>query len=254
MDISVQDFFKSMRLDNPPSFSDYERITPCVIQFANALSQVTYNSVYLIDYYKQGFLYVFDNPLFLCGKTAKQVQQAGYLFYFKNVPDEDVKLLLKINQVGFTFYKNLALEDRLNYSISYDFRLKHSNGRLFPINHKLVPLVLDNAGGIWIALCIVSASSNAKPGSIFIKSAVENKLLEYDMATDKWNEFEVTKLNIQEKQVLLLSVQGLTVEKIAEKLFLSKDTIKFYRKNLLKKLNASNISEAIITAENFGII
>ena len=42
-----------------------------------AFARVTYQSVYLIDYYRQEILYVSDNPLFLCGHTAKEVKELG---------------------------------------------------------------------------------------------------------------------------------------------------------------------------------
>ncbi|MBS1668908.1 MAG: helix-turn-helix transcriptional regulator [Bacteroidetes bacterium] len=254
MGITIYDFFKPVNLTSPPSSADYERIVPLLIDYSETFARTTYNSIYLIDYYKKGFLYVSDNPLFLCGKTAKQVKQCGYLFYFKNVPEEDVELLLKINEVGFEFYNSLPLEERKDYSISYDFRLRQPNGSLLLINHRLSPLALDSNGGIWIALCVVSPSSNLNAGNILLKNALTNKLLEYDLTENKWKEGRIIKLNNQEKQILLLSIQGHTVEKIAQQIFLSPNTIKFHRKSLLKKLNATNISEAISAAMNYGLI
>lgn len=253
MDISVRDFFKPIRLDSIPSEYDYGMVK-YYTRVTDALSQLSYHSIYLIDYYKRGFLYVSDNPLFLCGKTASQVLQAGYSFYLKNVPDDDLQLLLKINEAGFQFYNNIAIDERTNYSISYDFRLKQSNGRLMLINHKLAPLVLDKGGNIWIAVCLVSLSSNNKPGNIVIKNAKEKKFFEYDISLKKWNEQKLVRLNNREKEILILSNRGLTVEEVAKELFLSVDTIKFHKKNLFKKLKASNISEAISSAVNIGII
>lgn len=235
------------------SLHDYG-IVKYYIRFAEAISQLTYPSVYLIDYYKKGFSYVSDNPLFLCGKSARQVQQAGYSFYLKNVPHDDLKLLLKINEAGFAFYNSIAPDEKTDYTISYDFRLKQPNGRLLLINHKLTPLALDMNGNIWIALCVVSLSPNKKPGNILIRNASEQISLIYDLTEERWIEQGGVTLNNQEKEILALSSQGLTVEKIAAQMFLSVDTIKFHRKSLFKKLKVKSISEAILTAANIGLI
>ena len=39
------------------------------------MARVSYQSVYLIDYFNQSFLYVSDNPLFLCGHSAEEVKE-----------------------------------------------------------------------------------------------------------------------------------------------------------------------------------
>lgn len=253
MDISIEDFFRPIHLDYIPSSYDYG-IVKYYLRVAEALSQLTYHSIYLIDYYKRGFLYVSDNPLFLCGKSSKQVMQAGYSFYLKNVPHEDLKLLLEINEAGFRFYNNIALIERTDYSISYDFRLKQPNGHLMLINHKLTPLILDTNGNIWIAFCLVSLSSNNKPGNVVIKNAKKQIVFEYDLILKKWNEEKIVRLNNQEKEILMLACQGHAVQRIAKELCLSADTIKFHKKNLFKKLKARSISEAILAAINNGII
>lgn len=249
----MNDFIKPFHLNAAPSFSDYGKLGS-IIQYIEIFSRTTNVSIYLIDYHKKGFLYVSDNPLFLCGKTAKQVQQLGFLFYFKKVPVEDIQLLLRINSLGIEFFKNLSIKERINYTLYYDFRLIQSTRNTILVNHKLSPLVLDTNGNIWIALCVVSPSSNLTSGNFFIKNSAENTFLEFDLAANKWKETTAVKLNNQEKQILLMSVQGYTIEKIAQQLFLSSSTIKFHRKNLFKKLKATNISEAIAAAMNYGAI
>ena len=253
MNITVNDFFKPIHLKGKPLEKDYMQVHP-YIEFAKSLSQVTYQSIYLIDYYKRGFVYVSDNPIFLCGKTSDQVLHDGYLFYLKNVPKEDLELLLKINTAGFGFLSNIPKEDRLSYSISYDFHLLQRNKHLVLINHKLTPLLLDKDFNIWIALCVVSLSSNDQPGHIKIKRKGENKVYQFDLTADKWQEQTIPKLNSQEREILILSGQGLTMEKMAKKLFLSIDTIKFHKKNLFKKLSTRSISEAIAAATNLTLI
>ncbi|MFY0607377.1 MAG: response regulator transcription factor [Cyclobacteriaceae bacterium] len=53
------------------------------------------------------------------------------------------------------------------------------------------------------------------------------------------------KLSPREIDVIRLMAEGLTSADIAEKLFLSDHTIKTHRKNILKKLNVSNSSQAV---------
>ena len=60
--------------------ADYQRVQPYV-EAAQAFAQTTYQSIYIIDDFRKDFLYVSDNPLFLCGHTADEVRQMGYGFY-----------------------------------------------------------------------------------------------------------------------------------------------------------------------------
>ena len=252
MSFSIQDFFRPIHLDAPPAENDYKQLK-FYIDLAKTLSHVTYQTIYLIDYYKRNFPYVSENSLFLCGNSAEEVQRQGYSFYLNHVPEEDLEMLLRINEEGFQFYNTLPLHDRKQYSISYDFRLKQPDGHLTLINHKLAPLALDTAGNIWIALCIVSFSSNDAPGNVVItKHSAERAQFFFDFSSGKWSERTIPRLNRQEREILMLTIQGFTVEMMANYMFLSGDTIKFHRKNLFKKLQARNISEAIFAAVNYG--
>ncbi len=53
-----------------------------------------------------------------------------------------------------------------------------------------------------------------------------------------------------EKSVITLSIQGYIMSEIADKMCMSPDTIKKYRKQLFEKLGVRNITEAIIAATN----
>ena len=61
-------------------------------------------------------------------------------------------------------------------------------------------------------------------------------------------------LSERERQVLELVVQGLTNPEIAEKLFLSENTIKKYMHNILEKLHLNNRVEAAIYAIKEGLV
>lgn len=78
MNNKVNDFFfAGNAVSGEPDYGLAETFVRTAEAFANA----TYQSVYIIDYYRKNFLYVSHNPLFLCGMTADKVKSLGYQFY-----------------------------------------------------------------------------------------------------------------------------------------------------------------------------
>lgn len=219
-----------------------------------AFSRATYASIYVIDYLKKGFEFVSENPIFLCGNTSEQVLQMGYAFYFKHVPKDDLDLLLNINSAGFDFYEKLPLEERIHYSISYDFHLISAEKKLILINQKLTPIFLTDEGKIWKAICIISLSSEKAPGNVKISRSGEDKVYEYNIVTRTWKCSEKLVLSKREKEILHYSTRGYTINEIADVIFVSADTVKFHRRKLFEKLQVANISEAIAFVENNKLI
>ncbi len=61
-------------------------------------------------------------------------------------------------------------------------------------------------------------------------------------------------LSLREKEVLQLLSEGKTSKQIGDELFLSSETIKSHRKNILKKTNVKNTTELVISALRMGWI
>ena len=64
----------------------------------------------------------------------------------------------------------------------------------------------------------------------------------------------IPKLTRREKEIMIEAAQGLTTQQIAEKLFISTHTVDSHRKNLIEKFKTSNLSSAITTAIEYGLI
>jgi DNA-binding CsgD family transcriptional regulator len=231
------------------------------LQFSNYLevvksfAKMTYQSVYVIDYEEIKFEYVSNNPLFLCGYSPEEVLEMGYEFYFKNVPKDDLVLLNLINNAGFDFYDKLpSNEERKLYSISYDFHLKGKYNKPILINHKLTPLFLNEKGAVWKSLCIVSISHNQMAGNVCIHKEGTAVFWELDLAKEVWIAKEKTKLKDKELEVLRLYAQGLTINQIAAKMFVSPDTIKYYRRKIFEIFEVKNFTEALSFAVDNKII
>ncbi len=223
------------------------------IRSAEAFARSTYQSIYIIDYFKKKFLFVSPNSLFLCGKTPEEIMDMSYRFYVEYVPQEEQAQLLELNRVGFAYYHSIPIEERKDWYIQYDFHILN-DGHPILIHHKLTPLALTSDGRIWLALCVVSASNHTSPGHIEIHRVDSPDYLEYNWVTNRWDKRTMPMLTDGEKSVITLSIQGFTMSEIADRMCLSLDTIKKYRRQIFEKLGVRNISEAIAAAINNKMI
>ena len=241
--VKINDFFSFSNAVSDISEEEYQKAN-LFIDTLDAVSRITNNSFYIIDYFKKNFLFVSDNPLFLCGHTAEDVKSLGYMFYLNHVSEEEQVMLTEINRAGFDFYNEIPIEERLEYTISYNFHLINKNKKKTLINHKLTPIQLTADGKIWLAVCNVSLSSRDTVGRIEMRKKGTLIYWEYSIAKRHWQEEKGITLNDKEKEILSLSAQGYSMTEIADRVCLSLDTIKFYRRKLFEKLDVKNITEA----------
>lgn len=219
-----------------------------------AFTRLSYESVYVIDYTDMSFEYVSENPLFLCGHTADEVLAMGYQFYFQHVPEKDLELLALINEAGFNFYEQIPVAERKLYSITYDFHLVHTNGEAILINHKLTPLFLTREGRLWKSMCSVSLSPHKAAGNVRIYKHGSDEVWVLNPAPKTWQKQKKPTLTARETEVLRLYAQGLTINQIAAQIFVTPDTVKYYRRRIFERLEVSNIVEALSSAVNSKLI
>ena len=223
------------------------------VRTAEAFANTTYQSVYIIDYFRKNFLYVSPNPLFLCGMSAEAVKGLGYQFYIDHVPAKEVDMLLEINKAGFSFINDVPLEEKSKYTISYDFHLVNGREKIL-INHKLTALACQSDGAVWLSLAVVSLSTHSDAGHITMHCQDKSEYWEYDLDFHCWEKRTAPILNETEKEILTLSMQGLTITSIAERIHRAVDSVKSARRRLFEKLEVNNISEAISYATNYKLL
>lgn len=251
---TVDDFFTKDNAVTGVTEEAYENIRN-LVDYVDAFARMTYKSVYIIDYNKKNFLYVSENPLFLCGLSAEKVKEIGYNFYIDNVPKDDVDRLLRINSLGFIFSKRIPAEEKRHYTISYNFKIINTISRkVQTINHQLTPLKMMPDGSIWLALCVASIPPKSSDNAITMINTRTQERWNLDLESNKWRKAKNVVLTEQEILVLKYSAMGYTMNDIAEKIFKSFDSIKRYRKRILEKLGTDNITEAINYATTFRLM
>ena len=86
-------------------------------EMLEAVSRLTYQSIYVMDYCKMNFLYVSDNPIFLCGRTREEVMAMGFDFLLEQCKPEEVHALIEINRASLDFFHHLPVSERDRYSV-----------------------------------------------------------------------------------------------------------------------------------------
>lgn len=252
MKTDVGNFFIPSNTVHNITEEDYQK-TDLLVQATKAFARSTNQCVYIIDYYKQNFLYVSENLAYWCGETADTIKSFGYQFYMKHVPENEQQILLEINKKGFDLFNEIPCDERLDYTISYDFHIIHGK-KLRLANHQLTPMILTPNGRIWLALCTISLSARNTPGYIIMKKADEKEFYEYSLEKHKWIKNDGITLNETEREVLLQSAQGYTMNDIADRLCKSVDTVKACKRALFAKLEVRNITEALSYAINYRLL
>ena len=249
----LNQFFRPLNSQMQIADSDYSKTAVC-ISMADALARNTNHSLYIIDYNRKNFLYVSSNPLFLCGRSPEEVRHKGYAFYFEVVPPDEINRLMEINEAGFRFYYDQPVEKRLELSIEYNFHICSSERHSHLIHHKLPPILLSDKGDIWLALCTVSLSPEKNIGDVVISDHTYTDRYIYSFEGRRWRKQSELILSEREKEILQLSVKGMSNTEIGETLFIDANTVKFHKKKLFEKLHAENITEAVGIAANLRLI
>lgn len=247
-------FFEPVKFYGVKLEKDYDAIQPCIYTL-DAFYRTLPCSIYVIDYYKQNFLYISPNRLFLNDSTIEEIKNMGYTYYYKLLPQEDRTFLEFINKEGFSFFYKLPEEDRIKYSISYDFFIFSGlNKRKLLINQKLTPIMLNDKNQIWLALCVISIAPNRKRRGIIIRKEGADTQYTYDFIEHKWKTINIVKLSDIDIDILKFSEQGLSNQEIADILFYDVNSIKFHKKQIFRKLKVKSIKEAIDYAYNNKLI
>lgn len=94
------------------------------VNMLNSISQLTYKSITIVNFYERNFIYISNNPFFLCGVTIDEIKNLGFDFYSQHVVEEDLPLLLiEAKEASLNFLEKTPLSERANYIISHNFIL-----------------------------------------------------------------------------------------------------------------------------------
>ncbi len=202
---------------------------------------------YIVNFQNRQLQQVSDNiePI-----TGLSKDNATFNDILNSIHPDDITFVAAAEKALFLYSQDyLAKDDFTHYKVSYCFRAKTANGSYHLFHHQAIVLTLDENNHIEQSLNIhtdiqhIAAQNNHKAYLYDMRNHTENIVLDIDSNLNlKSPQVSFSK---REKQIIRMIGKGDTSKIIAEKLFISVDTVKNHRKNILKKAGTKNTIELI---------
>lgn len=224
-------------------FIDYSQLDRH-IGFLKQLAMVENSSVAVMDLYKRRYAFMQSKFLPVLGLEIDEVTKQGPKAIYAIMHPKDVPVVIETLFKGNEFILQLPPEEKKEYKIIYDFRLKSKNGEYVRFIQQLLPLELDGKGNIWLMLMLNDIVPDRGEEALPQRKVVNMKTGK----TYVFNDDEKSGRSIltkREIEILGLLSKGMASKEVADELFLSVNTVNNHRRNILEKTNAGNTAEAI---------
>ena len=233
-----------------PEDLDYQ-ILDKHIKFFEKLNIIENSAISIFDLYQNKHIYLSPRFETIFGFSINKAHEEGNEYFDKKVHPNDVLDAMKIASYFLKVAFALPLEERKNYKLINDYRIKNGEDKYIRVIEQFQALELDKYGNIWLGLCVMDLSPNQD-----ISLPLQNKVINFK--TGELFHFPGTtkeiSLSKREKEILGLISDGLISKVIADNLFISVHTVNTHRQKILEKLNVSNSIEAIKLAKKYGLI
>lgn len=173
---------------------------------------------------------------------------------------DDIESVLKNEALGGVFLnKYLIPSERPYYKATYQYRVLHSNGDYKLILHQAIPLTSDSEGNIsrtFLNCSDISKYTDTSSKKIsFIDIRGIKSYTNIDVSEDLKEYFpEEDLLSTREMEVLHLISEGYNSKEIAEMLFISYDTVRTHRNNIISKNDFKSINQAVAYYIRHGLL
>ena len=249
---SIKDYNEIVKQVNiKPEHIDY-KIAEQYLPFLKLMDKLKTSIIVVTDFYKSDYFYVSERFNEMFGFSNNRLPEVDQTWFRKRFhPDDYI-----INVAGTEFHKFIAnqpIKNRKNFKLTHDFRIKNENGNWIRLLVQDYLLEIDKIGNPWLAMKLSDISpiqDIEAPATSVCRNILTNEVI-FSLEGKSKNQENISD---REKEVLGLIAEGMRSKDIAEKLFISTNTVNNHRRNMINKLNVSNSSEAVKLAIKLGII
>lgn len=168
-------------------------------------------------------------------------------FVFGRANAEDLSCRHAHELVFLCEIQPLTAEKRKDYYLSDFLRIHDPQGKWHWVEHRMFPLASLEDSSFWLCMCVYTMGRNTmrKPKIVNTRTGEVRILTSQDYAS---------LLSHRELEVLKFIADGLLSKEIAERLFISVNTVNRHRQNIFEKLHADNAIEACKIVRVMGLL
>jgi len=192
------------------------------------------------------FEYISKNMFSCIGIDREELNEKGMEYLWSRMhPDDIERWLIAMKELMRFTLSEISEEDRVKMSYTWNYRLKHANGTYVNIIQNTTPIEFDEFKKPIIGLAHYTVIGSHLNMDVCASAKFLNEKNEYE--TLYFNNFSQKLLSSgltnRQRDIIRLLVLNNSSKDIAEKLFISSNTVDTHRRNILKKLNISSTGE-----------
>ncbi len=234
-----------------PEDIDYEKAYN-YLPFFKLLDSSQTSVVVSFDFYKRDYFYVSERFNSVFGFHENRLPLADHRFIRSRFHPDDFVINTGSMKALHYLYQQ-PIEKRKDYRIIHEFRIQNDDDQWIRLIVQNDVLELDRKGNLWLDLKLWDFSpiqDIEAPGRFVFRNKFTGEVI-YALEGQKT---ENSGISVREREILSMIADGMKSKEIAEKLFISANTVNNHRRNLIEKLHVSNCSEAVKMAMKLGII
>lgn len=226
----------------------FEQTVHDLLRHASVLSKATNEAFMITSTLKGEIYYISDELIDLIGYSAQELSTIGCQFIRTLMHKEENDL---IRQMSFQAYEEIfkkRTKDKSTYHIAqYRFRIRHKLGYWITLENTAYPICHINQRSMFVVSYIREIAKYTRTELEIYYPQDKHRYI-YNHSQSKFIIFEKIQLNPTEHQILKLTATGHKEYQIEKTMQIDINTIKYYKKNIMKKMSVSSMPEAIYLA------
>lgn len=222
------------------------------ISFFNFIDETNTSIVIVQDLIKNEIVYVSQRFFKTFGFIKTAEKETDHIWFREHLHPNDY--IINISGIKTVeFLKDKPIEKRKDYKLIHDFRIKNDFGKWIRLLVQDYMLEFSENGYPWINLKLFDLSPMQDLNKSAYSMCREISSGETIFTLEGKPDFS-DQISERETQVLELVAKGMRSKEIANELYISENTVNNHRRNVIKKLNVSNTSEALTLCLKMGLI
>lgn len=223
------------------------------VKLLDRIAMVENSSLTVFDMFQKKYVFIRSRFKNILGYDEKRASEEGFSYFFSLMHPDDVPMVIDTTTRAVEFMNGIPPDERQDYKTVFEHRLKDSKGNYTRFLQQEAVLELDLKGNIWLIIIIMDVCPNQQETKSFQRSMMNIKtgkgLQFYEICSDT-----DTGLSHREVEILGFLDKGLMSKEIADRLFISINTVNNHRQNIIRKMGLTNTSEAITYARKIGVV